>query len=98
MACLLGFWALTAGAWVQSLVVELRSCKWCGMATIKKEKLVRRVVFFHIFANLLKAWLNRMKLDSPICFFTRSVEVSLILWPLENSTVYSGANESQKAT
>ena len=98
MACLLGFWAFTVGAWVQSLVGELRSYKWCGMATIKKEKLVRRVMFFHIVANLLKAWLNRMKLDSPVCFCIQSVEVSLILWPLENSTVYSGVNESQKGT
>lgn len=87
MAYLLGFWAFIAGAWLQSPVGELRSCKRCGMVTIKNEKLVIRVVFFHIFANFLKAWLNRMKLDSPVCFCIWSVKVSLNLWPLENSCI-----------
>ena len=34
----LGLGAFTAGAWVQSLVKELRSCKSCDVAKKKKEK------------------------------------------------------------
>ena len=39
MAQWLGLGAVTAVAWVQSLVRELRSCKPCGVARKKKELL-----------------------------------------------------------
>lgn len=61
--------------------------------TILKQKLVRRVALFNIFANLFKIWLNRRELNSHIWPCLQSVLLSQFM---ENSTVVS-ENKSEKS-
>lgn len=60
-----------------------------------KQKLMRRVGLVYSFKNLLNIWLNRRKLDFPICSCIQSVAISHVLQHLENSTIHC-ENESEK--
>ena len=48
------------------------------------------MVLFYIFENLFNVWLNRIQLDAEGRFCLQSVVISLITWPLENSTYTHG--------